>query len=36
MFSPFVKDAVAVMTGASSGIGKAIAVRCGKAGMKVV
>jgi len=36
MFSPFVKDAVAVVTGASSGIGKAIAVRCGKAGMKVV
>jgi len=27
---------VAVITGAASGIGKAIAIRCGKAGMKVI
>ena len=36
MASPFVKGGVAVVTGAAAGIGKALAVRCGKAGMRVV
>lgn len=34
--SPFVKDGLAVVTGAAAGIGKALAVRCGQAGMVVV
>ena len=34
--NPFVEGGVAVITGAASGIGKAIAIRCGKAGMKVI
>lgn len=36
MASPFVKGGVAVITGAAAGIGKALAVRCGRAGMRVV
>jgi len=34
--SPFVKGGLAVVTGSASGIGKALATRCGAAGMKVV
>ena len=32
---PFVRGGVAVVTGAASGIGRALAIRCGEAGMKV-
>jgi NAD(P)-dependent dehydrogenase (short-subunit alcohol dehydrogenase family) len=34
--SPFVRGGVAVITGAASGIGKALAMRCVEAGMRVV
>lgn len=34
--SPFVRGGVAVVTGAASGIGKALAMRCVEAGMRVV
>jgi NAD(P)-dependent dehydrogenase (short-subunit alcohol dehydrogenase family) len=34
--NPFVEGGVAVITGAASGIGKAIAIRCGKAKMRVI
>ena len=30
------KDRVAVVTGASTGIGRSVAVECGRAGMRVV
>ncbi len=33
---PFARGGVAVITGAASGIGKALAIRCGEAGMKVL
>lgn len=33
--TPFVRGGVAVVTGAASGIGRALAIRCGEAGMKV-